>query len=349
MQHRNAPLTPNGRRRLVALVEEEGLTFEAAAAASNVSKSTAHTWVSRWRQAGEEQRQDLGCLQDRSSRPHRSPKMLSEAGHERCCEIRKRTGWGPRLVASELGIPHATVHRALRRRGCSRRPKEPREAVLRYEWPCPGNLLHMDTKRHARFVEPGHAVTGVRTERSRGAGWEFVHTLVDDCSRLAYSEIHDDERAATVTEFTRRGLDCSWRGGSSPSGCSQTTPGSTSRTRAWPSCWSTERSSTGAPSPTPADQWEGGAPAADDGPRVGSWGQLPLERRSKGGAATLARPLQREPSPLSSRQPPADGSRSGRLGARHLAHGRPRTRRARKGGAFGGASLVPRRLGRRRG
>ena len=79
--------------------------------------------------------------------------------------------------------------------------------MLRYEWPCPGNLLHMDTKRHARFTEPGHAVTGRRTERSRGAGWEFVHTLVDDCSRLAYSEIHDDERADTVTAFTRRALD----------------------------------------------------------------------------------------------------------------------------------------------
>jgi transposase InsO family protein len=207
MQHRNAPLTPNGRRRLVALVEEEGFTFEAAAAASNVAKSTAHTWVSRWREAGEEQRRDLGCLQDRSSRPHRSPKMLSDKDHERCCEVRKRTGWGPRLVASEVGIPHATVHRALRRRGCSRRPREPRQVVVRYEWPCPGNLLHIDTKRHARFVEPGHAVTGVRTQRSRGVGWEFVHTLVDDCSRLAYSEIHDDERAATVTAFTRRGLD----------------------------------------------------------------------------------------------------------------------------------------------
>ncbi len=207
MQHRNAPLTPNGRRRLVALVEEEHLTFEAAAAASNVAKSTAHTWVSRWRQAGEEQRRDLSCLQDRSSRPHRSPKMLSDKDHERCCEVRKRTGWGPRLVASEVGIPHATVHRALRRRGCSRRPREPRAKVVRYEWPCPGNLLHIDTKRHARFIEPGHAVTGRRTERSRGAGWEFVHTLVDDCSRLAYSEIHDDERAQTVTEFTRRGLD----------------------------------------------------------------------------------------------------------------------------------------------
>jgi transposase InsO family protein len=207
MQHRNAPLTPNGRRRLVALVEEEHLTFEAAAAASNVAKSTAHTWVSRWREAGEEQRRDLSCLQDRSSRPHRSPKMLCDKDHERCCEVRRRTGWGPRLVASEVGIPHATVHRALRRRGCSRRPREPRQAVVRYEWPCPGNLLHIDTKRHARFIEPGHAVTGRRTQRSRGAGWEFVHTLVDDCSRLAYSEIHDDERAQTVTEFTQRGLD----------------------------------------------------------------------------------------------------------------------------------------------
>jgi transposase InsO family protein len=207
MQHRNAPLTPNGRRRLAALVEEEGLTFKAAAAALNVATSTAHTWVSRWREAGEAERRSLACLRDRSSRPHRSPKMLSDKDHERCCEVRKRTGWGPRLVASEVGIPHATVHRALRRRGCSRHPREPRQAVVRYEWPCPGNLLHMDTKRHARFSEPGHAVTGKRTQRSRGAGWEFVHTLVDDCSRLAYSEIHDDERAGTVTEFTRRGLD----------------------------------------------------------------------------------------------------------------------------------------------
>jgi transposase InsO family protein len=207
MQHRNAPLTPNGRRRLVALVEDDGLTFEAAAAASNVSRSTAHTWVTRWRKAGEEQRRDLSCLQDRPSRPHSSPRMLSEADQERCCEVRRRTGWGPRLVASEVGIPHATVHRALRRRGCSRIPRAPREKVIRYEWPCPGNLLHIDTKRHARFVEPGHAVTGRRTHGSRGAGWEFVHTIVDDCSRLAYAEVHDDERAATVTAFTRRALD----------------------------------------------------------------------------------------------------------------------------------------------
>ena len=129
------------------------------------------------------------------------------AEQDRICEVRARTGWGPRLIASELGHPHSTVHRTLKRRGCSRRPRAPREAVQRYEWPCPGNLLHMDTKRYQRLDAPGHAVTGDRTVKSRGAGHEFAHSLVDDCSRLAYTELHDDERAETVTAFTERALD----------------------------------------------------------------------------------------------------------------------------------------------
>jgi len=207
MEHRNAPLTRTGRLRLVRLVEEDGLTFAAAAAAANVAPSTVHCWVSRWRTASDVQRSTLACLEDRSSCPHRSPAMLSLADHERVCEVRERTGWGPRLIASEVNIPHATVSRALRRRGCSRRPRTPRDAVQRYEWPCPGNLVHMDTKRHARFVVPGHAVTGERTTKSRGAGFEYVHVIVDDCSRLAYAEVHDDERAATVAAFTERALD----------------------------------------------------------------------------------------------------------------------------------------------
>jgi transposase InsO family protein len=207
MEHRNAPLTRTGRARLVRLVEQDGYTFAAAAAAANVAASTVHCWVSRWRAAGEQQRQTLACLGDRSSRPHTSPTMLSQADHDRVCEVRERSGWGPRLIASEVGIPHATVSRALARRGCSRRTRQPRAAVLRYEWPCPGNLLHMDTKRHARFVVPGHAVTGDRTQNSAGAGWEYVHVLEDDCSRLAYAEVCDDEKAATVTAFTERGLD----------------------------------------------------------------------------------------------------------------------------------------------
>ena len=206
MQHRNAPLTPNGRRRLVALVEEQDLTFEAAAAASNVAKSTAHTWVTRWREAGEEERRDLSCLRDRPSRPHSSPAQVTEAEARSICERREKTGWSPRRLADEPDIdrPHSTVHRVLRRGGCSRRPRPEAPAVVRYEWPCPGNLLHMDVKKLGRFEAPGHALTGDRRRRSRRVGWEYVHSIVDDCSRLAYAEIHEDERAGTVVEFTSR-------------------------------------------------------------------------------------------------------------------------------------------------
>jgi transposase InsO family protein len=210
MQHRNAPLTPNGRRRLVALVEEDGLTFEAAAAASNVAKSTAHTWVSRWRAAGKKQQQDLSCLRDRSSAPHHQPSLTDEADHDRVCEERRRTGWGPRLIASELGMPHATVSRCLARRGLSRRPAVPKETVRRFEWPCPGDLLQMDTKRFARFTSPGHAVTGDRSrsgaQMRERVGYEFAHSIIDDHSRLAYTELHRDERGATVVGFMERAI-----------------------------------------------------------------------------------------------------------------------------------------------
>jgi transposase InsO family protein len=208
MQHRNAPLTPLGRRRLVALVEDDGLTFEAAAAASNVSRATAHTWVWRWRRAGEEPRSDLSCLEDRSSAPHRRPALTGEEIHDRVCGCRTRTGWGPRLIASELGIPHATVSRCLFRRGLSRRPAAPKEAVRRFEWPCPGDLLQMDTKRFARSTSPGHAVTGDRTRSGRQkrerVGYEIAHSMIDDHSRLAYTELHRDERGPTVVGFVER-------------------------------------------------------------------------------------------------------------------------------------------------
>jgi transposase InsO family protein len=207
MQHRNAPLTPTGRLRMVQLVEEKGLTFEAAAAASNVAKSTVHLWVVRWRSASAEERARLRCLEDRRSTPKTTPSRVPAAEERRICELRRRTGWSPRRLALEVGRPHSTVHRVLCRGGCSRRPRPERPAVVRYEWPCPGNLLHMDVKRLSRFDTPGHALTGDHSQRSRGAGWEYVHSIVDDCSRLAYSEIHDDERAPTATSFTRRALD----------------------------------------------------------------------------------------------------------------------------------------------
>jgi transposase InsO family protein len=194
---------------MVLLVVEDGLTFEAAAAASNVAKSTVHGWVHRWRSASESDRLSLACLEDRPSRPRSSPIQVPAVEARRICELRERTGWSPRRLADEPGIvrPHSTIHQVLRRGSCSRRPKPERPAVVRYEWPCPGNLLHMDVKKFGRFKAPGHAFTADRTQRSRGAGWEYVHSIVDDCSRLAYSEIHTDEKADTVTAFTCRALD----------------------------------------------------------------------------------------------------------------------------------------------
>jgi transposase InsO family protein len=132
--------------------------------------------------------------------------MLSAAEQERIGAARRRSGWGPGLIASEVGHPHATV----RRHGLSRRPSPPREAVVGYEWRCPGDLLHVDTKRFQRFTRPGHAVTGDRhrtgLEKRLRVGHEFVHSVVDDHSRLAYSELHRDERAATVVGFVDRAL-----------------------------------------------------------------------------------------------------------------------------------------------
>jgi len=210
MQHPNARLTVRGRLELVLFVDAEGHSFREAATAFRCSVSTAFEWVRRWRAAPVAQRRGLACLADRSSRPHRSPRLMPALAQARVVLARRRTGWGPRLIAGELGMAHSSVWKVLARHGFSRPARAGREPVRRYEWPCPGDLLHMDTKRYARFERPGHALTGVRnrTEADRRArvGYQFAHAIVDDHSRLAYVELHDDERAPTVTGFVQRAL-----------------------------------------------------------------------------------------------------------------------------------------------
>jgi transposase InsO family protein len=188
------------------LVEEEGLTFRQAAGCVGVSVSTVWEWVARWRDASPGERDGLVCLRDRSSRPHRQPRRFDALTQARIVLARRRTGWGPRLISGELQIAHQSVWKVLERCGISRQPRAPREGVRRYEWPCPGDLLHMDTKRYARFTRPGHAVTGERHTRSRGVGYQYAHAIIDDHSRLAYVELHLDERAGTVTAFVVRAL-----------------------------------------------------------------------------------------------------------------------------------------------
>ena len=198
------------RIELVELCLEHGLTRRQAAAWRRVSVATVQHWVDRYRDASDAERATGGWALDRPSTPLRQPGRSSEEIHDRVCEARARTGWGPRLIASELEMAHATVSRCLSRRGMSRRPAPDRDEVRRFEWPCPGDLLQIDTKRLARFSRPGHRVTGDRyrtsAEKDAGVGWEFCHSIIDDHSRLAYTEIHRDEKAATVTAFLERAL-----------------------------------------------------------------------------------------------------------------------------------------------
>jgi transposase InsO family protein len=205
--HRNAKLGLAGRYALVCAIED-GLSLKAAAAAFSVSPATAHRWWHRWLDAGDEARRTWSCLFDRSSRPLRSPRQLAPELAEAICACRRQTGWGPRLVAGATGFAHSTVWKVLRRAGISRPPRPAREPANSYEWPCPGDLLHMDTSEYVRFQRPGHRVTGDRRSQDRHHhdGIDIVHAIVDDHSRLAYAEIHPDQKAATVVSFFERAL-----------------------------------------------------------------------------------------------------------------------------------------------
>jgi len=207
--HRNAKLGLAGRFALVQACER-GLPVREVARRFSVSPATVSRWSCRWRAANEEQRRSLGCLFDRSSRPKRMPRLLSTREQGRICAARRQTGWGPRLLTLRTGHPHSTISKVLKRNGLSRPPRSSREPERRYEWPCPGDLLHMDVTLYARFERPGHALTGNRSrsaaDRRARVGYDYAHAIVDDHSRLGYAELLGDERAATVTAFVDRAL-----------------------------------------------------------------------------------------------------------------------------------------------
>ena len=209
-QHLRAKLGPAGRVELARLQLDEGSTERAAAAALSVAPGTARRWKLRRLAASEAELASGAWALGRSSLPHRCPRQTPAELERRVCEARERTGWGPRLLVAETGVAHSTISAILRRHGCSRGPRPARREVCRYEWPCPGDLLHMDVKRYPRFARAGHAVTGDRrktsAEKRDALGHDYFHAVVDDHSRLAYGELLSDERAATTTAFFQRAL-----------------------------------------------------------------------------------------------------------------------------------------------
>src|SRR3954470_2311071 len=124
MPHHRARFTARGRWEVARRVIEDGETFAQAAAWANVSTSTVWGWVERWRRASGADRSSLACLQERPSRPRRSPRQVPAEEAARICELRERTGWSPRRLAEEAEIARSpsTVHRVLQRAGVSRRP-----------------------------------------------------------------------------------------------------------------------------------------------------------------------------------------------------------------------------------
>ena len=197
--HQNAKNTPRGRRSMIQRLAE-GWTILAVAAAFDVDPKTVRKWRARFLAEGE------AGLADRSSRPHRSPTRLGEAAQGEILALRRQRLSGP-AIARRLGRPVATVGLVLRRRGLGRLSTlDPKPELVRYQRERPGELIHIDIKKLGRIDGVGHRITGDRTRRARGIGWDFLHVCVDDASRLAYTEILPDERKESAVGFLKRAL-----------------------------------------------------------------------------------------------------------------------------------------------
>lgn len=200
--HKKARTCPASRALLVDRVIRLGWKVTHAAEAAGVSARTAHKWLNRNALGGK------SSLEDKSSRPIKSPNRLSKAWVELILELRRSRMSGPG-IATRLGLPKSTVSRILKRHKMSRlRALEPMVPVQRYEWPNAGDMLHLDVKKLGRIKGIGHRITGNRqlSKRQRGIGWDFVHVCIDDATRVAYVEVLGDEKGETTVGFLKRAV-----------------------------------------------------------------------------------------------------------------------------------------------
>ncbi|MCW0456785.1 IS481 family transposase [Xanthomonas sacchari] len=190
--HKHARLSPRGRALLVDRILVHGLRVEEAAHAAGVSVRTAYKWLRRFKEEG------TAGLMDRSSRPRHCPHAIAQSIVDQVLEQR-RCRQTYRQIAGQLPVAPSTIARLLRRAGLHRLAElEPALPDNRYEYAQPGQLLHLDIKKLARFRQPGHRVTDDRTVTSRGIGWEYVHLAIDDHSRVAFGTIEPDERGLSA-------------------------------------------------------------------------------------------------------------------------------------------------------
>jgi transposase InsO family protein len=215
--HANARLNLHGRRLLVSRVIDQGRPVAHVAKELGISRQCAHRWVTRFRVEGEP------GLMDRSSRPHHCPRRTPSEVEQRILRLRVTTRRGQDWLGAELGVPARTVSAVLRRyripylADCDPLTGEviraSRATQVRYERARPGELVHIDVKKLGRIPEGG----GWRTQGTRvinhpyswrvRIGYDYIHSVVDDHSRLAYCEALPDERGETAAAFLRRAAD----------------------------------------------------------------------------------------------------------------------------------------------
>jgi len=203
--HRNAPLTPEGRRRLCQRIEA-GWPVAHAAESMHISRDRAYVWWRRYQSEG------VAGLQDRSSRPHRSPARTKATKERRIVGLRTKRGLGPARIAGIVGLPASTVYRVLVRHRLNRLDhldRATRAPIRRIEMTRPGELVHIDVKKLGRIPRGGgwrvHGKAAMRGQHHHTkVGYAFVHSAVDGFSRLAYSEVLPDEQAITAAAFWRR-------------------------------------------------------------------------------------------------------------------------------------------------
>ena len=211
MSHANAALTPRARLKLARLIVDAGWPVARAAERFDVSWPTAKRWADRYLQLGE------AGMSDRSSRPHRQPGKTPAPTVRKIVHKRWKHRLGPVAIAAELGVPASTVHAVLvrcRLNRLSHLDRRTGEAIRRYEHAAPGDLLHVDVKKLGNVPDGGgwRYLGRAQGEKNRAGtagkprskhynpliGTAFVHTVLDDHSRVAYAEIHDDETATTA-------------------------------------------------------------------------------------------------------------------------------------------------------
>jgi transposase InsO family protein len=215
VSHRNARLTVHGRRLIVERYRA-GWKQAHIAAAMGVSRKCVKTWIDRHAVEGE------AGLETRSSRPHTMPTRTSAEVEAKILQARAEDRCGADVLGPKIGVPPRTVSRVLRRHGVAYlRECDPmtgavirssKATAVRYERDKPGELVHMDVKKLGKIPDGGgwrahgRGAASIQRDRSTKVGYDYVHSLVDDHSRLAYSEVLPDEKGPTCADFLDRAI-----------------------------------------------------------------------------------------------------------------------------------------------